>query len=495
MEQGTVKTAAIIGGGVIGGGWAARFLLNGWDVRVFDPDPQAEEKLAPVLAQARRALPSLTDVALPPEGQLTFCDTMSEAVDGATWVQESVPERLELKRKVYQTAQAAMSPGAILASSTSGFTPSQLQGCATRPEQILVCHPFNPVYLMPLIEVVPSPETDLTLVEKAEGILRSLGHYPLRVRKEIDAHIADRFLEAVWREALWLVKDGVATTEEIDEAIRMGFGIRWAQMGLFDTYRTAGGEAGMRHFMAQFGPALQWPWTKLMDVPDFDDALVDLIAGQSDAQSGHLSIPELLQARDDNLVGILRALKHTNWGAGALMNDHDAVLRAGSALEAEAEAMEDVSAPILTLHRAVPLDWTDYNGHMTEARYLQVFGDATDRFMRVLGCDAAYIATGGSYFTAESHIRHVDEVHAGAVFTVHTQVIMGQGKKMHLFHEMRVGDHVIATGEHFLLHVDLKTRRPSEPSERIVGNLERIAAAHAALPRPEGAGRAVGQRP
>ena len=110
--------------------------------------------------------------------------------------------------------------------------------------------------------------------------------YPLHIRKEIDAHVADRFLEAVWREALWLVKDGIATTEEIDNAIRYGFGIRWAQMGLFETYRVAGGEAGMKHFMAQFGPCLQWPWTKLMDVPEFTDELVDLIAGQSDAQSG-----------------------------------------------------------------------------------------------------------------------------------------------------------------------------------------------------------------
>ncbi len=101
----------------------------------------------------------------------------------------------------------------------------------------------------------------------------------------------DRFLEAVWREALWLVKDGVATTEEIDEAIRMGFGLRWGQMGLFETYRVAGGEAGMKHFMAQFGPCLKWPWTKLTDVPEFTDELVDLIAGQSDAQSGALQHP------------------------------------------------------------------------------------------------------------------------------------------------------------------------------------------------------------
>lgn len=489
------QKAAIIGGGVIGGGWAARFLLNGWDVRVFDPDPEAEAKLAPVLAQARRALPSLTDVALPDEGRLSFHSDLAEVVAGVDWIQESVPERLEIKHKVLSQIQAACPAEAVIGSSTSGFKPSALQVGAARPGQIMVCHPFNPVYLMPLIEVVPSPATDPALVAKAQDILRSLGMYPLHVRKEIDAHIADRFLEAVWREALWLVKDGVATTEEIDEAIRMGFGIRWAQMGLFDTYRTAGGDAGMRHFMAQFGPALKWPWTKLMDVPEFTDELVDLIAGQSDAQSGHMSIAEMLTARDDNLVAMMRALKANDWGAGAVLNAHEAQLRAGTVLGARADDLDDVSRPILTIRRTVPLDWTDYNGHMNEARYLHAFGDATDRFMELIGCDAAYIATGGSYFTAETHIRHVDEALAGAVIEVRTQVLQGAGKKMHLWHEMYEGERLLATGEHFLLHVSLETRRPSEPSVGIQAALERIAAAHADLPRPEGAGRAVGQRP
>ena len=489
------KTAAIIGGGVIGGGWAARFLLNGWDVRVFDPDPDAEAKLAPVLAQARRALPSLTDVALPPEGRLSLHSDLADVVRNADWVQESVPERLEIKHRVLAQVQAACPEGAIIGSSTSGFKPSELQQEALRPGQIMVCHPFNPVYLMPLVEVVPSPATDPALVARAQEVLRDLGMYPLHVRKEIDAHIADRFLEAVWREALWLVRDGVATTEEVDEAIRMGFGIRWGQMGLFDTYRTAGGAAGMRHFMAQFGPALQWPWTRLMDVPEFTDALVDLIAGQSDAQSGHMTIAQMLKARDENLVGMMRSLKANNWGAGAVLNAHEATLRAGTVLGAQLDELEDVSAPILTVRRRVPLDWTDYNGHMNEARYLQAFGDATDRFMALIGCDADYIATGGSYFTAETHIRHVDEARAGALIEVRTQVLAGTGKKLHLYHEMYEDARLLASGEHFLLHVSLESRRPSDPSTAISTALARIAAAHASLPRPEGAGRSVGQRP
>ena len=489
------KTAAIIGGGVIGGGWAARFLLNGWDVRVFDPDPEVERKFEEVFANARRSMPGLVDVALPAEGRLSFHSEMADAVAGASWIQESVSERLELKHKVFQTLQAHCATDAVIGSSTSGFKPSELQEGALRPEQIMVVHPFNPVYLMPLIELVPSDVSDPALVQQAKDVITSLGMFPLHVRKEIDAHIADRFLEAVWREALWLVKDGVATTEEIDNAIRYGFGIRWGQMGLFDTYRTAGGEAGMRHFMAQFGPALKWPWTKLMDVPEFTDELVELIAGQSDEQSGHMSISDMLRIRDNNLVSMIRALKGQDFGAGALMNVHENSLRDGTVLAARVADLDDVSQPLVTVRRAVPLDWTDYNGHMNEAKYLQAFGDATDRFMEMIGCDAEYIATGGSYFTAETHIRHVDEAHAGALIEVRTQVLMGAGKKMHLWHEMYEGERLLATGEHFLLHVSLKDRRPCDPSDVIVAALERVASAHAKLPMPDGAGRAVGQRP
>ncbi|EBA16693.1 3-hydroxybutyryl-CoA dehydrogenase [Roseobacter sp. SK209-2-6] len=486
------KTAAIIGGGVIGGGWAARFLLNGWNVRVFDPDPQAERKISEVLGNARRALPGLGNVTLPVEGQLTFHATIAEAVEGAAWIQESVPERLDLKQKVYAELEAHAGAEAVIGSSTSGFKPSELQEGRGNAGQIVVSHPFNPVYLMPLAELVTTAANGEEVIAKAKEIITGIGMFPLHLKKEIDAHVADRFLEAVWREALWLVKDGIATTEEIDNAIRYGFGIRWAQMGLFDTYRVAGGEAGMKHFMAQFGPCLSWPWTKLMDVPEFTDELVDLIAGQSDAQSGHMSIREMERIRDDNLVGMMRALGANDWGAGALQNAHDITLEGEAGLVRSIKDLADLSQPVLTQSRTVPLDWTDYNGHMTESRYLDAFAQSTDRLMMIIGCDAEYIANGGSYFTAETHIRHIDEVHAGQPIQVKTRVIMGAGKKMHLWHEMYEGERLLATGEHMLLHVDLKTRRSAPPAAHIEANLVKLAEAHAALAAPEGLGRAIG---
>ena len=318
-----VKTIGAIGGGVIGGGWIARFLLNGYDVKVFDPHPDAERLVGTVIANAERAYAKLTTLSLGKKGTLTFVKTLAQAVENTIYIQESVSERLDLKQKIFAEIEQFASPKTLIGSSTSGFKPSELNAGMKHPERLFVAHPFNPVYLLPVVEIVPSAKTTPEVVEAAKSILIDIGMKPLIIRKEIDAHVADRLLEAVWREALWLVKDGVATTGEIDDIIRYGFGLRWAQMGLFETYRIAGGEAGMRHFLGQFGPALKWPWTKLMDVPEMDDQLVDTISKQSDAQSGHHTIRELETIRDDNLIAILQALKGNNWGAGALLSDYE----------------------------------------------------------------------------------------------------------------------------------------------------------------------------
>lgn len=310
-----LSSAAIVGCGVIGAGWVARLRLSGVDVRVFDPSPTVGTIIDEVHDNAVRGWQAL-GVMPSAVGSITMANTLDAAVTGAGLIVESVPERLEIKHATLSAIDAAADPDAVIASSTSGFKPSVLAEPLAHPERLIVGHPFNPVYLLPLVEVVAGTATAESTVDQAMAIYRSLGMHPLRVRAEIDAHIADRLLEAVWREALWLINDGIATTEEIDDAIRFGFGLRWAQMGLFETYRIAGGAGGMRHFIAQFGECLDWPWTKLMDTPELTDELIDTIARQSDEQSGHLSIRELERARDQNLAAMLLALEQNGWGAG-----------------------------------------------------------------------------------------------------------------------------------------------------------------------------------
>ena len=486
-----IKQVAVIGGGVIGAGWVARLIENGLNVQIYDPDTTAPQKLAAVLNNSRHAYAKLTMAPRRPEGQFSFAQDIASAVKAADWIVEAVPERLELKQKIYREIEEASPPNTIIASSTSGILPSDLQTGLKHPERLLVAHPFNPVYLLPLVELVGGTQTSSITIERALSFYRSIGMHPLHIKKEIEAFIADRLLEAVWRESLWLVRDGIASTQDVDDAIRYGFGLRWAQMGLFETYRIAGGEAGMRHFMEQFGPCLSWPWTKLTDVPEFNDELVDLIAGQSDAQSGHYSIRQLERIRDNNLIAILQALKAHDWGAGKALAAYEKAQYDAAATSAQTQA--DYSQPIKTVERTVPTDWTDYNNHMNESRYLQVSSDATDAFLRLIGVDAAYVEAGGSYFTVETHIRHLDEVRALEPILVTTQVLAGKGKKLHLFNSIQHADgRVLATAEHLLIHVSLQTRSSSLPSATVAEKLAEIVQAHAHLPRPEGAGRAIG---
>ncbi|MCC0027899.1 MAG: 3-hydroxyacyl-CoA dehydrogenase NAD-binding domain-containing protein [Zhengella sp.] len=429
--------AAIVGGGVIGGGWAARFLLNGWDVAVFDPDPQAERKIGAVMAHARASLPALYDSALPREGRLSFHSALAAAVEGADWVQESVPERLDLKHRILAEIKAHCPPGAITGSSTSGFKPSELNA---RGARAIVAHPFNPVYLLPLVELVG----EAGQTGRAAEVLRSIGMFPLVINREIDAHIADRLLEAVWRESLWLVKDGIATTGEIDEAIRMGFGLRWAQMGLFETYRIAGGEAGMKHFMAQFGPALSWPWTRLTDVPEFNDALVDLIAEQSDAQSGHMEIRDLERLRDDNLVAILRALKRTGSGAGGVIRQHEAGL---------AETARGGATPML--ERQVPASWTGEDGVMREIHFMEAGMAASrayiDRLAKAAGCARDEVR----FVVSECRIRLLGTAHAADRLRMETRLVESAPDSVCLEIEITRGDGAaLAAVETILCHVD-----------------------------------------
>ena len=198
----TLATVGLLGGGVIGGGWAARFVLNGIDVKIYDMDPQAERKVGDVMANARRAYGKLTLAPLPGEGKIIFVATPEEAVTDVDFVQESAPEQVALKQALFAKASRAARPDTVFGSSTSGILPTQLQRDMVNPERLVVGHPFNPVYLLPLVEICGGDKTSTAARERAREVYESIGMRPLMLQKEIDGFIADRLMESLWREAL-----------------------------------------------------------------------------------------------------------------------------------------------------------------------------------------------------------------------------------------------------------------------------------------------------
>ncbi len=227
-----------------------------------------------------------------------------------------------------------------------------------------------------------------------------------------------------------------------------------------------------------------------MDVPELTDSLVDKIAGQSDIQADGADLRQLERCRDDGLVAILRALKPNGIGAGALLAEQ-------TCIHANPPPDPGAAAP-LRLHTArVPSNWIDYNGHMTEHRYLQVFGDAADALFAALGVDAAYLAGGHSYFTAESHLRHLAEVDAGAVLHITTQILGHDAKRLHVFHQLwrTDDDRLLATAEQMYLHVDTAAGRTCPAAAPILAHLAAAADAQANLETPDGVGRVMGVAP
>jgi carnitine 3-dehydrogenase len=303
-----IRTVGIVGAGVIGSGWAARALAHGLDVVAWDPGSDAEAKTRAAIANA---WPALERSGLAPGAspeRLRFVETLAEIARASDFIQENAPEREELKQGLFAEIDSAARPEVIIASSTSGLLPTRLQERMTHPGRLVVGHPFNPVYLLPLVELVGGAKTSPEAIQAAGDFYRTLNMRPLHVRNEIDGFIADRLMEALWREALWLVKDGVATTEEIDAAVVYGCGLRWSLMGTFLTFHLAGGEGGMRHMLHQFGPALKLPWTKLV-APELTDELIDRVADGCEHQAAGRSIKELERRRDDFLIKLLALVK------------------------------------------------------------------------------------------------------------------------------------------------------------------------------------------
>ena len=307
MTQQEIKTIALVGGGVIGGGWATRCSANGLNVVVTDPRPESRDYVERMIDEAWPILEE-ADLIAESSGQLSFVDNIEAAVAQADFVQENVPEREDLKIAIHQEISENVRADVVIASSSSGLLPSRLQSQCKHPERLLIGHPFAPVYLLPLVEVVGSEQTSSVAVSRAGAFYRSIGMRPLHVRREIEAYIADRLQESLYREALHLIDQGVATVAEIDAAVTGGPGLRWAFMGTFLAWHLGGGPGGMRHTIEQFGPALELPWSH-MKAPELTDELKRRIVEGCEDESGDRVFSEMERRRDRCLVEIQKVLK------------------------------------------------------------------------------------------------------------------------------------------------------------------------------------------
>ena len=308
MTEQWVQRIALVGGGVIGGGWAARCLANGLEVVLTDPRAEAREYVEKTVADAWPVLEAagLTDKG--DRSRLYFADDIATAVTQADFIQENVPEREDLKISVLEEVGLHARSDAIIASSSSGLLPSRLQSRCANPERLLIGHPFAPVYLLPLVEVVGGDQTSAESISRAGQFYRSIGMRPLHVRREIEAYIADRLQESLYREALHLIDEGVATVAEIDAAVTGGPGLRWAFMGTFLAWHLGGGPGGMRHTIEQFGPALELPWSH-MKAPELTEELKQRIVEGCEVESGVRDFGDMERRRDRCLVEIQKVLR------------------------------------------------------------------------------------------------------------------------------------------------------------------------------------------
>ena len=371
----------------------------------------------------------------------------------------------------------------VIASSSSGLLPSRIQSGCSHPERVVIGHPFNPVYILPLVEVLGGEKTGAAALDTAAALYASVGMKPLRLTSELPGYVSDRLQEAMWREALHMVAEGAATTEQIDAAITVGPGLRLALMGPCLTFHLAGGDAGMEHMLEQFGPALKLPWTKL-EAPELTEELSRRMIEGTSAQADGRTVKELERKRDDFLISVLE------------LRDHLSTDRYTGRDYERWQAGVAVAAPLALHESRVEAAWVDYNGHMSESFYLYAFGDASDALFRYIGIDEAYRASGRSFFTVESHINYFHEASANDPLRFTTQILALDGKRLHLFHAMYHGDSgaLLATTEQMLLHVDSSIPKTTPIPTEIAAPLAAIMAAHEKLTRPEQVGSRMAVR-
>ena len=309
-DPASVTRIASLGAGPIGGGWTAHFLARGYDVTAYLHDPSEADAFHAILRTAWR---SLTDLGLAPGAsldRLRIVSDLEQALDGAEFVQESAPERLEIKQALYARLGTLLPPEVVIASSTSGLMMTDIQATCPTPERTVIGHPFNPPYLLPLVEIVGGRRTAPEAVDWAGRFYEIAGKAPLLMKKEIPGFVATRLQEALWREALHMVANGEATPEDIDIALMNGPAPRMVSQGQCMAFHVACGAGGMATNLDQFGPALKLPWTRLA-APELTPELRNRMVDGCNAIAGDRHFEDMAAQRDREIVAVLRALRQS----------------------------------------------------------------------------------------------------------------------------------------------------------------------------------------
>ena len=299
-----INKIAVIGTGVIGTGWIIRMLAHNKKVTAFDLNIKQKTIL---IKEIKRSLPfvkKLFKKKLINLNNLSFKTSLIDTLKDADFIQECVTENYKLKKKLMSNIGKYSKPNAIISSSSSGLLPSIIFSKCKNPNRGIIGHPFNPVYILPAVEIVPGKKTSKSILEKAKNFYKSISMSPIAVKKELPGYLADRLQEALWREGLHIINEGYATTQDLDRAIEDGPGLRWSLMGTFLTFHLAGGKYGMKHMLEQFGPALKLPWTKLK-APDLSNKLIKRLVEGTRKQSKGKSVVRISNIRDSYLLDLL----------------------------------------------------------------------------------------------------------------------------------------------------------------------------------------------
>ena len=303
----SIKNIAVIGIGVIGTGWIIRFLYNQKKIKVYDPNLEQKKNLLKEIKRVEPALRKIYKKKINLSKQLEFSDSLEEAVQNADLIQENAPENETLKKNLIKEISQYSKLNSIIASSSSGLLPSKIQSKCKNPKRLIIAHPFNPVYLLPLVELVAGKQTDKKFINKANIFYSNIGMKTLILKKELPGYLSDRLQESMWRESLHIINEGYASTQDLDDAIIYGPGLRWSLMGTFLTFHLAGGKMGMAHMLEQFGPALKLPWTKLK-APTLNNKLKNKIINGTKKQSKNRSVENLSNLRDNFLIDLQKLL-------------------------------------------------------------------------------------------------------------------------------------------------------------------------------------------